>query len=93
MKAKKLALILLAAGSLMGTPGAASAQWYGGGYYYPGYHYRHGGPYYGGYGYGGPILGHDIFGRPEWYYPVGPYGQCPRHYTVQAGLCKPYRGF
>jgi hypothetical protein len=30
---KKLALILLAAASLVGTTGAASAQWYGGGYY------------------------------------------------------------
>jgi hypothetical protein len=27
------------------------------------------------------------------YYPVGRGGRCPRHYTVQDGLCKPYRGF
>lgn len=96
---KKQLAILLAAGFLVATADAASAQWYGGGYYYdhPGYRYRE--PYYGGYGYrglygyGGAILGYDIFGRPEWYYPVGPYGRCPRHYTVQDGLCKPYRGF
>jgi hypothetical protein len=100
---KKLALILLAAASLVGTAGVASAQWYGGGYYGgPDPYYRHryreqyydrqGYGYYGGYG-GGAIVGYDIYGRQELYYRVGRGGRCPRHYTVQDGLCKPYRGF
>ena len=97
---RKLALILLAAASLVGTAGVASAQWYGGGYYS-----GSPGPYYGeerynddryyqrrGYGYGGAILGYDSYGRQQAYYPVGRGGRCPRGYTVQDGLCKPYRG-
>ena len=92
---KKLALILLAAASLVGTEGVASAQ-YGGGYYsggpYP--YYRDGGyyrrpGYYGGYA----IVGQDRYGRQELYYPVGRGGRCPRHYSIQDGLCKPYRGY
>jgi hypothetical protein len=92
---KKLALILLAAASLVGTAGVASAQ-YGGGYYYGGpdpyYRPRYRERYYGGYA-GGPIVGYDVYGRQELYYPVGPGGRCPRHYTIQSGLCKPYRGY
>ncbi len=100
---KKLTLVFALA-SLVGTTGVASAQYYGGGYYYnyPRPYYR--GQYYDddyrwryyhrrGYGYGGAIIGQDIYGRPEAYYPVGPGGRCPRHYTVQDGICKPYRGF
>jgi hypothetical protein len=94
---KKLTLGLLALASFVGTTGVASAQYYyGGGYYYDhpryyrdydDYHHRR------GYGYGGAIVGQNIYGRPEAYYPVGRGGRCPRHYTVQDGLCKPYRGF
>jgi len=101
---KRLVLLLVAAAALLGTLGAASAQ-YGGGYYPYGP-----GPYYGdryrdryydddrnylrrGYGYGGAIVGHDRYGREELYYRVGPGGRCPRYYTVQGGLCKPYRGY
>lgn len=58
---KKLALILVAGASLLGTSGIASAQYYYGG----GGHY--GRPYYGdpyyprrGYGYGGAIVGYDL---------------------------------
>jgi len=37
------------------------------------------------------FAGADRWGKPQ-YYP-GPRGQCPRGFTLQAGLCKPYRGF
>ncbi|MGA8824470.1 MAG: hypothetical protein WB613_16760 [Pseudolabrys sp.] len=86
---KKLALILLAAASLVGTAGAASAQWYGGGPYYgrpdPYYGDRYRAPYYDDRSYyrGG-------------YYPPGRYrtwNGCQRGWTVQNGLCKPYRGY
>ena len=86
---KKLALILLAAASLVGMAGAASAQWYGGGPYYgrpdPYYGDRYRAPYYDDRGYyrGG-------------YYPPGRYrtwNGCQRGWTVQDGLCKPYRGY
>ena len=87
-----VALIFLTVGALVGTMGAVSAQ-YGGGYYGPA-------PYYGGRYYDGPILsarlpygaisGYDRFGRPEWNFPIGPGGRCPRHYSPQNGLCKPY---
>ena len=91
---KKLALILVAGASLLGTSGIASAQYYygGGGYYGRPYY---GDPYYPrrGYGYGGAIVGYDSFGRQELYYPVGRGGRCPRGYSVQSGLCKPYRGY
>jgi hypothetical protein len=90
---RTVALIFLTVGALVGTVGAVSAQ-YGGGYYGPGPFY--GGRYYDdgryyrrGYPYGA-IIGYDRFGRPEWNFPVGRGGRCPRHYTVQNGLCKPY---
>ena len=101
---KKFALILLAGASLLGTTGIASAQ-----YYYGGGYYGRPGPYYGdpyrgryydggyyqrrGYAYSGAIVGQDRYGRQELYYPVGRGGRCPRYYTVQDGLCKPYRGY
>jgi hypothetical protein len=37
------------------------------------------------------FAGPDRWGKPT-YYP-GRRGQCPRDFTVQDGLCKPYRGF
>jgi hypothetical protein len=56
-------------------------------YYYPPpppppYYYRYGPPpppppYYGRGGY---------YGRPT-------YNGCPPHYTIQGGVCKPYRGW
>ena len=103
-KMKKLALIMLAAASLLATAGLAPAQYYyGGGYYYPGYRYGypgqyyryyHGGYYRGrGYGYGGAIIGHNSWGQPEVWYPVRWGGRCPRGYTVQDGVCKLYRGY
>jgi hypothetical protein len=91
---KKLASTLLVTATLVGTVGAACAQ-YGSGYYGPGPYY--GGRYYDdgryyrrGYGYGGAIIGYDSFSRQQLNFPVGPGGRCPRHYTVQNGLCKPY---
>ena len=93
---RTVALIFLTVGALVGTVGAVSAQ-YAGGYYGPGPYY--GGRYYddGRYyrrGYpSGAIIGYDRFGRPEWNFPVGRGGRCPRHYTVQNGLKPyPYRG-
>ncbi len=37
------------------------------------------------------------YGPPQRYYPPSPrwqtYNGCPPHFTVQGGLCKPYRGY
>ena len=89
---KKLAPILLAAASLVGTAGVALAQWYGGGPYYGGGYYG-GGPYYGD-RYRERYYDGDY--RYRGYYPPGRYrtfNGCQRGWTVQDGLCKPYRGF
>jgi hypothetical protein len=90
-KMKKLAFILLAAASLLGTAGIASAQYYyGGGYYYGGRPY-YGDPYrYRPYGYDYRYYGEG------YYYPPGRYrtrNGCQRGWTVQDGLCRPYRGY
>ena len=89
---KKLALVLLTVASLVGTAGVASAQ-YGGGYY-------GGGPYYGDryreryYDYDDR---YDRRQRRDDYRRnsrVDCYGRvCPRGYTVQDCVCKPYRGY
>jgi hypothetical protein len=90
---KKLALMLLTAASLVGTAGVASAQ-YGGGYY-------GGGPYYGDryreryYDYDDRYDRRHRWRRGD-YRPsnVDCYGRvCPRGYTVQDCVCKPYRGY
>jgi hypothetical protein len=98
-KMKKLALILLAAASLVGAAGVASAQ-YGGGYYSGGP-----GPYYGDryreryYDDDGRYYGRRYY-RRGYGYPVAAcyyvYGRricCPGGFTVQDGVCKPYRGY
>lgn len=89
---KKLAFILLAAASLVGTAGVASAQWYGGGPYYGGGP----GPYYGD-RYRERYYDDDRYYRGgRGYYPPGRYrtwNGCQRGWTVQDGLCKPYRGY
>ena len=85
---KKLALILLAAGSLMGTASIASAQWYGGGGYY-------GDRYYGD-RYRERYYDDDRYYRRRHIpsYRVDCYGRvCPRGFTVQDCVCKPYRGY
>jgi len=94
---KNLVLMLLAGASLLGTAGIASAQYY---YDRPGYGDPYRGRYYDdryyqrrGYAYGGAIVGHDRYGRRELYYPVGRGARCPPHYTIQDGICKPYRGY
>ena len=93
---KKFALILLAGASLLGTAGIASAQgYYGGGYYGPGPYYgdRYRERYYddrryyrgrGGYGYGASPACYNYYGRRIC---------CPGGFTVQDGVCKPYRGY
>jgi hypothetical protein len=82
---KTLALAALAAGMLAGTMGTAAAQ-----YYDPGYRdyplsrdYDGPRPYYRGY-------------QREGYYRPGRYrtwNGCQPGWTVQDGLCKPYRGY
>ena len=80
---RKIVLATLAAAALFATGGAASAQIY---YSGPGYGV-HIGPRYEEPGY-----------RRDWdrRYERRAYrvrgGQCPRHYTVQDGVCKPYTG-
>jgi hypothetical protein len=86
-KMKKSALILLAVASLVTTAGAAWAQ-YGGGYYGPG-------PYYGD-RYRDRYYEDDRYYRRRDYYQGRRYrtwNGCPPHYTIQDGVCKPYRGF
>jgi hypothetical protein len=41
----------------------------------------------------GAIIGENSYGRRELYYQVAPGGRCPPRYSVQDGLCKPYRGY
>jgi hypothetical protein len=91
---KKFALILLAAASLLGTTGIASAQWYGG---------------YGGGYYGGPDPYYRERYRERYYdyddryyrrrhyrrgygYGYG-YNPCGPGWSLQDGICKPYRGY
>jgi hypothetical protein len=85
---KKLALIVLAAASLVGTAGVASAQGYGGGYYgdrYYGDRYRQ--RYYDDDRY---YRRRDSRGSRA----VDCYGRvCPRGFSVQDCVCKPYRGY
>lgn len=86
----KLTLILVATASIVGTAGAAAAQPYWG----PGAEYGEPGP--------------RTYEEPyhERYYDDGRYYRrhyehrryrtwngCPPHYTVQDGICKPYRGY
>jgi len=96
---KRLALILLAAASLVGTIGVASAQYGGGPYYGPGP-----GPYYYGprpyyedrYRYRNYDYDDGYYRGGRGYYPPGrfrTYNGCQRGWTVQSGVCKPYRGF
>jgi hypothetical protein len=94
---KKLALILLAAASLAGTVGVASAQ-YGGGYYYggPDYRYQYRQRYYDD-DYRGRYYRRGAYGSgwvsPACYYYYGRRICCPGGFTVQDGVCKPYRGY
>jgi hypothetical protein len=88
---KKLALIVLAAASLVGTAGVASAQWYGGGYYSGGP-----GPYYGD-PYRQRYYDDDRYYRRRYSRgsrAVDCYGRvCPWGFSVQDCVCKPYRGY
>jgi hypothetical protein len=90
---KKIALIVLAAASLVGTAGVASAQ----GYYGGGPYYGAPGPYYGD-RYRERYYDNDerYYRGGRGYYPPGRYrtvNGCQRGWTVQDGLCKPYRGY
>ncbi len=95
---KKFALILLATASLVGMADVASAQYGGGPYYGPGPFYGRGpGPYYDeryrerNYDYD-----NRYYRDGRGYYPPGRYrtpNGCQRGWTVQDGLCKPYRGY
>jgi hypothetical protein len=83
---KKIALLTigltLGAGALLAPAGIASAQYYSG----PGYGV-HIGPRYEEpryYRYGRYDDGRRYYRRA---------GRCPPHYTVQDGVCKPYRGY
>ena len=85
---KALALFSLAAAALLATAGTASAQYYGPGYgpgYGPRYDRDYDDPRYRR-GYGGNR------GGPDCYTYHGRRICCPRRWTVQDGVCKPYRG-
>lgn len=96
----RLLIALVALGAIVGAAGEASAQYYDP--YYRGYHpppppppyYR---PPYDGPRYRGDRLEDfrpayvDRHGQMTFYPKRG--GRCPRGYTVQDGVCKPYRGY
>jgi len=89
---RNLALIVLAAASLMGTANVASAQyWGGGGYYYddgpPRHRHHHHPRYYRDYDYDRGYRG-GYREQPRYRTPNG----CRPGYTVQDGVCKPYTG-
>lgn len=81
---RKIALATLAAAALLATGGAASAQIY---YSGPGFG-AHIGPRYEEPGY---RRGWDRGYERRAYRARA--GKCPRNYTVQDGVCKPYRGY
>ena len=93
-----LVLLALAAS----TEFAAARDGCGRGYFWNGYQcapmggsyrggYGYGGYGYGGYGYGG--YGSRVFPTAACYYYYGRRICCPGGFTVQDGVCKPYRGF
>lgn len=96
----RLLIALVALGAIVGAAGEASAQYYDP--YYRSYHpppppppyYR---PPYDGPRYRGDRLEDfrpayvDRHGQMTFYPKRG--GRCPRGYTVQDGVCKPYRGY
>jgi hypothetical protein len=94
----KLAVITLAAAALFAAPGSVSAQ---------GIYIGPGGPgpqIYLGPGYG-PQVEPRYYDEPRYYRRDREYESayerrnyrtwngCPRNYTVQDGVCKPYRGY
>jgi hypothetical protein len=87
---KKIALILVAAASLLGTAGVASAQWYGGGYYSGGpdpyYRDRYRERYYDY---------DDRYDRRRHHRDRRgySYNPCGEGWSLQDGRCKPYRGY
>jgi hypothetical protein len=88
---RKLALLAIAAGALFATAGGASAQYYYSGpryevqvepryrdYDYPRYHRRY------------------VYEQPRYYRYRHHYARAEcarRNWTVQDGVCKPYRGY
>ena len=93
---KKFILVGACTAATLSGVGIASAQYYGGPYYGPGPYYRPAPPpppYYGERYYdddrpryyrGGGMMRLDRYGRP---YCID------RRFTVQDGVCKPYRGY
>jgi hypothetical protein len=109
---KKLALVALTAGAVIGIVGGASAQgfYFGFGtepsyapdpyygpdpYYAPRPYYREYQPryYYEPRYY--PVEPRHTYGEPQYYRPgrYRTWNGCQGGYTVQDGLCKPYRGY
>ena len=84
---KKLALFTLAAAALFATAGAASAQYYSPGYgvqIEPRYDRDYDEPRY-------YRRDRDDYRNYDRRYRTR--NGCPPHYTVQDGVCKPYRGY
>ena len=89
---RRMLITLAVIGGFVAAADVAVAQYYGPGYYQPppNRYYRE--RYYGDYG-----------GYRPYVSPVDPYGRqygrrnpnagCPLGYTVQSGVCKPYRGY
>ena len=86
---RNLALIVLAAASVIGMPHVASAQYIDGRYYYDGPRRHHHHRYYRDYDYDrGYRGGHYYREQPRY----RTWNGCPPGYTVQDGRCKPYTG-
>ena len=88
---RRMMLTLALIGGFVAAADVAVAQYYGPGYYQPPpkRYYRE--RYYGDYGYRPYVPPTDPYGR-QWGR-RNPNAGCPLGYTVQSGVCKPYRGY
>jgi hypothetical protein len=88
---KKFSLAILTIASLAGTAGTAFAQTY---YYDDGDgYYVDPSPYYGPRYRDRYFYDDDRYERRIYRDRYRQWNGCPRHYTVQDGVCKPYRGY
>lgn len=89
---RHVASLTFAAAALFAAAGSASAQYYSG----PGFSVQIGPRYDDDYRYRYRHHHHhryyDDYAREERHYRPR-HGRCPPHYTVQDGVCKPYRGY
>lgn len=96
VQALGLAAAIIAGGLSFAGPASAQYYYYDRGYYPPppppppGYY---GGPRYGPPGFAGWRPAYVDRHGQQTFYPRPGRNKCPRGYTVQDGVCKPYRGY